>query len=913
MFRLILFLFLLLSFNAFSQKFADKSYYLVDSLVYDNISPDYQSLIDNSLKGYHATNDDVQRVRWVNQIVKLCWDENVWPKYNQWICDFTTEQLKKPQSDTVRYQLLQAQAGSLYYIGWNYGLQTNYEKCINAYEQCKNIYIEIKDSIGIANSLDNIGGIFLLQGESAKALNYHMQSLAIREKIKNTLGIGAALNSIGSIYLENGDYKSALKEFKRSLSCFEQATFPSGKSSVLNNIGMIEVFFGEYQNALVNFNKSLEIKEQLGDKQGKAISLLQIGTVYIRSKEYSKALEHLIKSQELYREIGDKRGLASSYRSVGILYRLQGDNEKAIENFNQSLSIAKEVGASIEVRPALECLFETHVMQNNLDAAEKEILEIISTRIHDIDVNFPILAEQKKEIYLSTMAQDFKNLYAFAHLRHKNNPDITDIAYNNSLRLKGLLLKSGTAMREAILTSGDKKLIGKYQQWINLKIALSCQYANGGDTDSLEIIANELEKELIAMSTTFNDFNQQNLNWKQIQSTLKANEIAIEFVHFDADLKNETSADRYAALVISPVSKHPELVELCTSTELESIIGTSQANNINYIETIYGSTQQLKPELYNLVWKPLENKLKGSKTIYFSPTGLLHKISFAAMSNEKGSFLSNQFRLIQLNSTGQLIKNKPFKFDSKSSATLFGGVHYSSESTQRVIWNYLPGSLTEINAIHEKLKTNLAVNLYTEKNATEENLKKSVAHSKFIHIATHGFFYPDPESVQKITYKETTSSTISFRGTNSNYGIWNFVNNKNPLMRSGIALTGANDAWDRDVFAKGEDGVLTAQEVTTLNMRNTDLVVLSACETGLGDIKGNEGVYGLQRAFKIAGVRYLIISLWQVPDKETSEFMILFYSKLLAVKDIRKAFSETQNEMRKKYDPYFWAAFVLVE
>ncbi|MBK9192459.1 MAG: CHAT domain-containing protein [Crocinitomicaceae bacterium] len=133
------------------------------------------------------------------------------------------------------------------------------------------------------------------------------------------------------------------------------------------------------------------------------------------------------------------------------------------------------------------------------------------------------------------------------------------------------------------------------------------------------------------------------------------------------------------------------------------------------------------------------------------------------------------------------------------------------------------------------------------------------------------------------------------------------------MMRSGIALAGANDMWNRDIYAEGEDGVLTAQEVTTLNLRNADLVVLSACETGLGDIKGNEGVYGLQRAFKMAGVKFLIMSLWQVPDQETSEFMILFYSKLIVQKDIRNAFSDTQKEMSAKYDPYFWAAFVLIE
>jgi CHAT domain-containing protein len=127
-------------------------------------------------------------------------------------------------------------------------------------------------------------------------------------------------------------------------------------------------------------------------------------------------------------------------------------------------------------------------------------------------------------------------------------------------------------------------------------------------------------------------------------------------------------------------------------------------------------------------------------------------------------------------------------------------------------------------------------------------------------------------------------------------------------------FAGANDVWSKQAKNDSiDDGVLTAQEVSTIDMRKTDLVVMSACETGLGDIKGSEGVYGLQRAFKMAGVDFMIMSLWQVPDQETEEFMTTFYKKLIKQKDIKQAFAETQKEMRAKYDPYFWAAFVLIE
>ncbi|HLP72229.1 MAG TPA: CHAT domain-containing protein, partial [Bacteroidales bacterium] len=153
-----------------------------------------------------------------------------------------------------------------------------------------------------------------------------------------------------------------------------------------------------------------------------------------------------------------------------------------------------------------------------------------------------------------------------------------------------------------------------------------------------------------------------------------------------------------------------------------------------------------------------------------------------------------------------------------------------------------------------------------------------------------------------------------FRGASrGGFGVSSFVNNSNPLMRSGLVLAGANDVWVKAEQASPDDGVLTAQEVTQIDMRKNNLVVLSACETGLGDIRGTEGVYGLQRALKMAGVRNIIMSLWQIPDKETVEFMGKFYEKFLAIKDVRQAFSEAQHEMRLNYNPYYWGAFVLME
>ncbi len=201
-------------------------------------------------------------------------------------------------------------------------------------------------------------------------------------------------------------------------------------------------------------------------------------------------------------------------------------------------------------------------------------------------------------------------------------------------------------------------------------------------------------------------------------------------------------------------------------------------------------------------------------------------------------------------------------------------------------------------------RQNVRISILTKSDATEASFKSLSGNSpSLIHIATHGFFY------ENLNMDASLESDLS---TEDQYRLA-----EDPLLRSGLIFAGANYAWKNDVnpINEDEDGILTAMEISNLDLSNTDLVVLSACETGLGDIDGSEGVYGLQRAFKMAGVERLIMSLWEVPDEETSEFMKIFYNNWLKGSVIRDAFIYTQREMYNKYktEPNKWAAFVLFE
>ena len=293
--------------------------------------------------------------------------------------------------------------------------------------------------------------------------------------------------------------------------------------------------------------------------------------------------------------------------------------------------------------------------------------------------------------------------------------------------------------------------------------------------------------------------------------------------------------------------------------------------------------------------------------------------------------LADKFQLINLNSTRQIVINNRLK-KTNQQAILYGGIRYELDSLKNKEipmlaqikgdisfqmvdsklrggnWDYLAGTEREVNSIEKILQqTGVEVTLKKGYEATEESIKSIGSDDggspRILHIATHGYFFADTKKTE-LTSSNIRNEDLIFKMSN------------HPMLRSGLIMAGGNAAWQGQQQLEGrEDGILTAYEISLMNLKNTELVVLSACETGLGDIQGNEGVYGLQRAFKIAGAKYLIMSLWQIPDRTTSILMTLFYKKWLEDKmSIPEAFQSAQKELRDKgIDPYKWAGFVLME
>jgi CHAT domain-containing protein len=434
-----------------------------------------------------------------------------------------------------------------------------------------------------------------------------------------------------------------------------------------------------------------------------------------------------------------------------------------------------------------------------------------------------------------------------------------------------------------------------------------------------------------------------------VQSALGQGEAAIEFAHYQFLAPQPTATTNYVALVLLPGATAPYFVPLFEEKQLAALLpkrnesGKLPAEGLN---RLYAANTS---QLYALLWKPLEPYLAGVKTIYFSPTGLLHQLDIPAIGlpGGKGAILADRYAMVDMGSTRQLAAPKAeavagLEVDgqhrfSGQEALLFGGIDYDLDSTAIAqhstvpsdeldaelslrnrglqldwmdstdrggTWSALPWTMVEVVALEQMLKEQgLRPTLLQGSAATEEAFKQRKGQGPLIlHLATHGYFFPAPKKADAQQGPEA-GQVIKTSAL--------------PMIRSGLILAGGNYAWKEGKPAKAgmEDGILTAYEISQMNLANTELVVLSACETGLGDIQGNEGVYGLQRAFKIAGAKYIIMSLWQVPDYQTQQLMSSFYDFWLQGKlPIPDAFRSAQKTMREKFaDPFYWAGFLLVQ
>lgn len=512
----------------------------------------------------------------------------------------------------------------------------------------------------------------------------------------------------------------------------------------------------------------------------------------------------------------------------------------------------------------------------------------------------------------------------YSYLYNMDTENYLALAYDYALFTKGALLNSEKTIYETasdsakliIKTINDNK--GKLQ---SLDFAWS--------RDSIQMIIDIKERLLMKIIDREAVIRRNNVVVSDIISAKTSNQVAIEFVsanRMNAYIKTDTID--YYALVLDSNKK------LCKSylfseSELLPLISTTTESQINNIYKHNGNGSLLAEK----IWSKILPYVNQGETICFAPTGLLHQLAIESLPYDEDHTMADVFNLVRLSSTREIVTNKDETH--YATATLYGGIQYDMNATEilaaseryntddllasRGIENdtlnrgsvdYLKGSKTEVENINSMLKqNNLQVQLFTSTNANEESFKAlSGKHQNILHIATHGFFWTDSTAHEK----DYISQRMILLG--------NDISTPpaiDPLNRCGLLFAGANIALQghsADLPEGVQDGILTAKEISLLDLRDADLVVLSACETGKGEIT-SEGVFGLQRAFKMAGAQTIIMSLWPVHDMATQLLMTEFYRNWITNhQSKREAFRNAQNTVRSQYEePVYWAGFIMLD
>ena len=828
-------------------------------------------------------------------------------------------------------------------------------KTIGSYDIALSLYKEAvqisektygKKSSNYGIVLTNLAEVYYILGSYENSLTFYLDARGI---IQGALGkahpkYGIILFKLGYLYIELGSFQRALHMFEEGLKITEVNLGKRHHNYGYGLVGLAYLYqsMGLYNKALPLFEEALEISEKtLGtDHPDYANILGNLGGLYYGMGSYEKAFSMFEEVLQLIEKALGKAhpDYATILNNLAFLYESMGSYDKALQLYQEALEISEK--ALGKAHPGFgEYLNNLAYLYVSLGLYEKSLPLFQQGYLNtqgQIRGNFAFQTEIEKEKFIRNKgANDIFNSFSnFNFLTDNIYEEALSDALNSIVTRKGLLLNANKNILDALKRLNREKITsqvsdfylerGYVQRQLSLPIA-----ERSSDYESRKEALETLERELV---TLYTKYYGEELNYVRDykQTPLKEGELAIEFTRFRVHNKQWTDSLMYVAYLYKRDWSTPKAVDLFEEGELRELLKESKAPKARYATRggkvpNFGNAAVSK-RLYELIWSPLEEYTKDATRIYYSPDGLLHTISFSALPDEKENRLGEVVDLNQMGNTADVRKNT--KSPDLNDVLLIGGVEYNytpptNSTTENKVgysildnkqllnneenkkrgggksWPYLEGTKEEVDYIKKLLPSS---RVWTSTNATEEAFKELSGDSpSVLHIATHGYFFADLKSKEEELLNKETPYVLA----------------ENPLLRSGLILANANYAWQNKGVNpyKEEDGILTALEISNLDLKKTDIVILSACETGLGDVPSSEGVYGLQRAFKMAGVETVIMALWKVPDNETSEFMQLFYKNWKGSKDPKQAFKKAQSKMMKKYkdEPEKWAAFVYLE
>jgi len=752
-------------------------------------------------------------------------------------------------------------------------------------------------SLKFAESVKLLGDLYAAIGDYEKAEDAEAKALEIQKHQygPNHIQVAMSLNDLAIIKFYNKGSKEEVEDLlNQSLKIAASNVGENNPiyASIVYNLGLLHVETGDIDNAASLLNKANSIwVSKLGENNRHSAKVYSMkGNISYQKHNYAEAKVNYTQSKDIYGKLFDNMhpGYLSSLGRSGQMDFILGNNKEAVKSLN----------------------------------------ETTSSYLTYIKKYFPSLSEKEKTKFWKNIQKDFEFYNTLALRLKDQNPELVENVYNYALATKAVLLNSSIKVRQRIMDSKDPYLVQKFEEWVAKKefltsaISMTADQRKEANIDIkvLEVEIENLEKELSDRSELFakNFRKKESYEWKDVKKTLAPNEVAVEIVKFRTFDKGFTDTIVYAALIVSPDTKsYPEMVIFREGKDMDERWLRYYRNCMKFNIRDNNS--------YAHYWKPIREKIPGNSVVYLSADGVFNQINLETIPTSDEKYVIDENSIVLVSNTRDLIarkqelekqkNNKSEAGPTPNKVALFGNplyystseywaedsmsidslLHRSGEDDRKV--NQLPGAEKEVKNVDSLVaKGGWNSEIYLNENATEQKIKE-LNNIKVFHIATHGFF------------KDNDNINQSYDGLNENRAI------QNPLLTSGLLLKDGGHLLDKENVYEynSSDGILTAYEAMNLNFDNCELVVLSACETGLGKVESGEGVFGLQRAFLVAGAKTVIMSLFKVNDEVTQELMTEFYKRWIDSGDKRKSFLEAKKVVKQKYKkPIYWGSFIMI-
>ena len=803
-------------------------------------------------------------------------------------------------------------------------------------------------------TLSNLGMLKFYEGKYSDAEPLLRRTLEARRVGANRPEFALSLNNLAALYQAIGDTARAKQLFEEALQIRRDHGDPLDIAQSLNNLALLYREIARYRDAERLYKEALEIyRTQLDETHPRFINALSnLAAVYFCLSDFQRAEPLVKKTLEIQRRSDNHAwALGISLNNLATLHYSAGRYDVAEPLYREAITIGRRCVGELhpKLRTRISNLAGMYVaMQRESDAIAlmREVMAIDDRLIANV---FPIASEGLRITYLAALQQNLDDVMFVISKLSANSRSIVAEGLDIVLRRKGLVAESLAAQRDELLTGRHPTLEPKLRELHHLRSQLAEATLAFLASDGIQTHKDrsvQLEKKIAGMEAEL----AQELPEVSLENRLKSAErrsvaqalpegaVLVEFVRFSVRdfgaAPRPESSTLYAAFIVR--AGEPDKVRLVDLGEAESIdrlvsqFRESISRAPSWLAGLIGHVRprtglDVGEKLRSRIFDPLELSPGDQQQVFLATEGSLAWVPFEALPIANGDYLINRYRISYLSvgrdllrlgspspasSTEAVVIADP-NFDlgneegAHEPATLNTPEEFQSRDLRSADFYFprLRGTRTE----GERVSQMIGVRPLLWNMAMKSRLKGSRS-PRILHLATHGFFLSNQG---RVTAGPSSRSEDSEWVAGSDARLAG-PEIENPLLRSGLALAGANTWLNRgSTRAVAEDGILNAIEVSSLELVGTELVVLSACETGLGTVHVWEGVFGLRRAFALTGAKTLVMSLWKVEDRQTVKLMVGFYRQLRSGRSRGEALRGAQLELKKRYpSPYYWAAFI---